>query len=334
MANELEFAKGRQVGPPVSTIDILAEAVQELSLVNEMSELQALVARSARELTGADGATFVLREGSESFYAAEDAIAPLWKGSRFPVAECPCGWTLNNRQPLVVTDVYADHRLPPDPFRRTFVESLAIVPIRSMAPIGAIGCYWSDTHTPDSLELAALQALADASALALEQVYTSESALTDPQSDLSNRRGFFSGAGALLVSNRDRSLDTIVVFGDLGDLRPLNGRFGHEAGDRALRGAGESLRQILGEDAVVGRLGGGNFVACATSNSFPIPTAEDLEDSIRATVGEAEEQLELTIGVALGPPDDKPNIDSLVAQSHERMHERKYCDAPLGGARR
>ncbi len=46
----------------------------------------AVVRHAARELTGADGATFVLRDADKCFYADEDAIAPLWKGQRFPMS--------------------------------------------------------------------------------------------------------------------------------------------------------------------------------------------------------------------------------------------------------
>jgi len=42
-----------------------------------MDTLMALVRRATRALTGADGVTFVPREGNTCFYADEDAIAPL-----------------------------------------------------------------------------------------------------------------------------------------------------------------------------------------------------------------------------------------------------------------
>jgi hypothetical protein len=42
-----------------------------------------VVRRAARELTAADGATVVLREGDLCFYADENAISSLWKGRSF-----------------------------------------------------------------------------------------------------------------------------------------------------------------------------------------------------------------------------------------------------------
>lgn len=40
---------------------------------------------------GADGATFVQRDGEFCYYADESAIKPLWKGSRFLLTECISG---------------------------------------------------------------------------------------------------------------------------------------------------------------------------------------------------------------------------------------------------
>ena len=55
----------------------LVGAVQELSLARDIESIMAIVRRVARELCGADGATFVLRDDGKCFYADEDAISPL-----------------------------------------------------------------------------------------------------------------------------------------------------------------------------------------------------------------------------------------------------------------
>ena len=44
----------------------------------------AVVRSAVRDLTGADGATFVLREGNNCHYVDEEAVSPLWKGQRLP----------------------------------------------------------------------------------------------------------------------------------------------------------------------------------------------------------------------------------------------------------
>lgn len=150
----------------------LISVVQRLSLARSLSEVQTIVARAARRMTGADGATFVMRDGDYCFYADEDAISPLWKGQRFPLESCISGWVMRNRQSTAIEDIYKDDRIPHEAYRPTFVTSLAMLPIRQLRPIGAIGNYWASTHRPTEHELALLQALADSTAVAIENVYT------------------------------------------------------------------------------------------------------------------------------------------------------------------
>ncbi|MFZ5478844.1 MAG: ATP-binding protein [Myxococcota bacterium] len=151
-------------------IEALVGVMQELSLARSLEAVQAIVRSAARTLTGADGATFVLREGDQCFYADEDAIAPLWKGMRFPMSACISGWSMLNARAAVIEDIYADPRIPADAYRPTFVRSLVMVPIRTARPIGAIGNYWANPHKATEDEVRLLQALADGTSVAMENV--------------------------------------------------------------------------------------------------------------------------------------------------------------------
>lgn len=149
----------------------LIQVIQQLTLARDLETIMAAVRTAARQLTGADGATFVLRDQDQCYYADEDAISPLWKGGRFPMSACISGWVMLNQQSVVIEDIYADPRIPAAAYRPTFVKSLAMVPIRTRDPIGAIGNYWATHYTPTPEELELLQTLADAAAVALENVY-------------------------------------------------------------------------------------------------------------------------------------------------------------------
>ncbi|WKE67350.1 ATP-binding protein [Gallaecimonas kandeliae] len=148
----------------------LVDAVQALSLARDLDTIMSIVRLVARELTGADGATFVLRDGDQCHYAEENAISPLWKGMRFPMSACISGWVMLNRQTACIEDIYADPRIPGDAYKPTFVKSLVMVPIRTEAPIGAIGNYWAKTHKATDAEIELLQALANTTAVAMENV--------------------------------------------------------------------------------------------------------------------------------------------------------------------
>ncbi|MGA7933667.1 MAG: GAF domain-containing protein [Kovacikia sp.] len=149
----------------------LIQVIQQLAVARDLDAIMAAVRMGARRLIGADGATLVLRDGDRCYYADEDAISPLWKGGRFPIDVCISGWVMLNQQSVVIEDIYADSRIPIAAYRPTFVKSLAMVPIRTRNPLGAIGNYWATRHTPTPAEMALLQTLADAAAVALENVY-------------------------------------------------------------------------------------------------------------------------------------------------------------------
>ena len=161
---------GRPAGQTESALALLVRVVQQLSLARTLDAVRAIVRYAARELTGADGATFILREGALCHYIDEDAIAPLWKGQRFPMERCISGWAMLHRKAAVIEDIYADARIPHDAYRPTFVKSLAMVPIRTMDPVGAIGVYFAQRRQLSGAELELIQALADTTAVAMENI--------------------------------------------------------------------------------------------------------------------------------------------------------------------
>ncbi|WP_454784558.1 ATP-binding protein [Legionella sp. WA2024007413] len=152
----------------VSAMEHLVKVVQDLSQANDIQAITEIVRHAARELTGADGATFVLREDNCCYYVEENAIGPLWKGKRFPMETCISGWVMLHQELAVIEDIYCDPRIPQDAYRPTFVKSLAMVPIRREDPIGAIGNYWAKKRLPTPEELHILQALADTTSVALK----------------------------------------------------------------------------------------------------------------------------------------------------------------------
>lgn len=152
----------------------LINVIKQLALANDMDSIMKSVRTAARNLINADGATFVLKENGNCFYADEDAISPLWKGLRFPIDNCISGWAMINRQTVAIKDIYLDSRIPLDAYRPTFVKSLLMVPINTADPKGAIGLYWANEYSPKEEEILLIQTLADATSIALENLKTLE----------------------------------------------------------------------------------------------------------------------------------------------------------------
>jgi GAF domain-containing protein len=151
------------------------ELQSRLEATLNLTQVGLVVRTAARMVTGALGATFVLRDGNHCFYADEDAIAPLWAGQRFPMTNCISGWAMLNDQTAIVPDIETDDRIPIEAYRPTFVRSLAMAPVRSPRPVAAIGAYWSVPRTPHADEVARLEELAGATGEAIARIGLAES---------------------------------------------------------------------------------------------------------------------------------------------------------------
>jgi transcriptional regulator with GAF, ATPase, and Fis domain len=155
---------------PSPAADSLEDFLFRMSMVRGLEEIMEIVRLSARNLIGADGVTFVLRDGDKCHYADEDAISPLWKGQRFPIESCVSGWAMQNAEVVVIEDIYRDDRVPHAAYTPTFVKSLAMVPVRQEDPIGAIGAYWANPQRPSAESVRTLQRIANSAAVAMTNV--------------------------------------------------------------------------------------------------------------------------------------------------------------------
>lgn len=277
----------------------LISVVQELSHVRDLPALMAIVRKAARELTGADGASFVLRDGDLCYYADEDAIEPLWKGKRFPMSACISGWVMHHRKPVALLDIYADPRIPADAYRPTFVKSLAMVPIRASAPIGAIGNYWAAPHQPTAAELSLLQALADSTSIALENLQL----FIDLERRVADR------TAELQAANRDLEAFSYSVSHDLRTPLQAVGGFckllAAHAGD-GLDGTGRAfLDRIAGAAERMGLLIDDMLTLSSVSHTEVRRETLRLDDLARDVLAElqsAEPHRQVHVAVEPGPP--------------------------------
>ncbi len=326
----------------------LLQAVQELSLARSLPEIQRIVRTAARELTGCDGATFVLRDNGKCYYADEDAIAPLWKGSRFPMEICISGWAMLNREAAIIPDIYLDGRIPHEAYRPTFVKSLVMAPIRKLDPVGAIGNYWAQERQPTPREVSLLQALADATSIAMEnvQIYAEleqrvrdrtaaleqaneeirQLSLTDDLTGLNNRRGFRLLAEAALLAARTHGHDCALAFLDVDGLKRVNDGIGHDAGDSLIVDVARVLRETLGPSAIVGRLGGDEFCTLVPeySDGAAALTAR-VQDAFRRFDARSSRpyQVMISVGVVEIPPTDVSPLEDLLSRADELMYAQK-----------
>ncbi|MDQ2630672.1 MAG: sensor domain-containing diguanylate cyclase [Actinomycetota bacterium] len=298
----------------------LLGAVQELSLAQRVEDVQRVARVAARELTGADGATFVLREGDCCFYADEYAIAPLWKGQKFPLEACISGWAMLNRQSVAIEDIYTDERIPHEAYRPTFVKSLVMVPIRRVDPLGAIGLYWASHHRASEQEIGLAQALADSTAVAMEHVRvlgelreTAALAETDPLTGLPNRRAWDEVLESA-VGSGIRKL--CVALLDIDHFKECNDTAGHQAGDKLLQDAAASWREALRSGDIIARCGGDEFAVL-----MPECDLDKASGISKRLCGALPDGHTVSIGVAQW--DGQEEAERLLARADEALYEAK-----------
>jgi two-component system CheB/CheR fusion protein len=141
---------------------LVPEVLRRLSSARSLAEIISVVRYGARRACSADGVTFVLRDRENCHYWEEDAIGPLWKGQRFPMASCISGWCMLNNQIAVIDDVFADPRIPAEVYRSTFVKSLIMAPVGATKPVAAIGAYWAARRNFSETEVAIVTSIARA----------------------------------------------------------------------------------------------------------------------------------------------------------------------------
>ncbi|MDO4876649.1 MAG: GGDEF domain-containing protein, partial [Oscillospiraceae bacterium] len=78
-----------------------------------------------------------------------------------------------------------------------------------------------------------------------------------------NRRGFIVNVEKMISDPLNADKVAILCFADMDNLKMVNDKFGHDAGDFALRTISDILRESFRESDVIGRFGGDEFVVLA-----------------------------------------------------------------------
>lgn len=156
-------------------------------------------------------------------------------------------------------------------------------------------------------------------------------ALQDPLTGLSNRRLLEEHLKQLILISRRRKKRFTLLFLDLNRFKPINDRFGHEAGDLVLTTIARRLKTALRESDILARVGGDEFIILchdmATSTDADAMTekvARLIEEPVLLADGQT-----LSVGASIGIglyPDDGTTADALISHADRAMYgEKRRC---------
>ena len=218
--------------------------------------VRVLNARAATvEMLSNDALTLVLR--------AAEGLPDSAIGMTFPVDTSFTGWVIMNGEPRVTANPKRDPFVAASSLEYLGDSPVAAMPLRYRERLlGVLTCIGNKPF--DAADLDLLRAFANQTALALEDARLFEQvralSVTDPLTGLANRRQMdreltreFSAA------QRGRRL--VAVMFDLDDFKQHNDKYGHIAGDDALRNFAEALHSTTRTMNFAARYGGDEFFA-------------------------------------------------------------------------
>lgn len=174
----------------------------------------------------------------------------------------------------------------------------------------------------------ALRQHAQRQALFREQERQTYLALHDALTDLPNRRALdYHLERALARAARHHHLVAVGML-DLDDLKPINDRHGHAAGDRVLVEVARRLHDALRSEDSVARVGGDEFVLVLEDLASEDDLAlllDRLWQSLQRpiVVGETSIDITVSLGVALYPTHAQDNGEQLLRLADQAMYHVK-----------
>lgn len=148
-------------------------------------------------------------------------------------------------------------------------------------------------------------------------------ATTDALTDLSNRRRYVERTLEELQRARRARRSLAVLILDMDSFKQINDRFGHAAGDRALRSVSRVLRRELRNTDLIARYGGEEFAITLPEADveLALQVAERLRAAIADTRLDRTVRLSVTIGVAIAR--DGEDLDGLLNRADKALYAGK-----------
>ncbi len=240
-----------------------------------------------------------------------------------------CGHAILGDDAFVIQDTHQDPRFADNPSvtGEPYVRFYAGYPIRYLdgKKLGTLCLV--DTrprHFSDRERLI----LHDLARIVEHEIQAVQLATVDELTEISNRRGFFSTANQALSLCRRQALPVSLVFLDLNQFKPINDRFGHAEGDKALKNFAQMLKEVCRQTDIAARIGGDEFALLLPNASKS--DVQKILNRFAAMVEQAnrEQPLDYKIayshGVVHFDPNKHQQLDDLLAEGDQLMYLRKH----------
>lgn len=239
-----------------------------------------------------------------------------------------CGHAILGEQVFVVEDALQDERFHDNPLvtGAPNIRFYAGYPLK-VSNGSALGTLCIFDRKPRVFDADELQLLRDLGAMAEQEIAALQLATLDELTLISNRRGYTDLARHGLNVCRRKGLIAAVVLIDLNKFKPINDRFGHAEGDRALVVFANAMRSVFRKSDTCGRIGGDEFaVFMLDADEHDAQEAIGrLRDNLKQfnQASQRGYDIEFSAGYVITRPDVDEPIEELLSQADARMYAAK-----------
>lgn len=152
-----------------------------------------------------------------------------------------------------------------------------------------------------------------------------EAAVKDFLTGLYNRKYLFEAGSKLYANAKRESLSIVVAMIDIDYFKKINDRYGHTAGDKALKMLGELLDKEFRDSDIVSRYGGEEFCIILTNTEikFAVEVMQRICSKVEAMIIEMQNiSFRMTLSVGLSN-NMGSSFDQMISFADEKLYKAK-----------
>lgn len=241
---------------------------------------------------------------------------------------------VRERRPLLIQDSIPEDEISAQEGNnpKEIIRSALVAPlILGEDVLGALSLESPNTNAFNQVDLDLISSFAATVTAAIRnaQLHTEvqRQAITDPLTELYNRRGFFEIGEHEIERAHRFSRPLVAMMVDVDHFKNINDEFGHSIGDRILQLISMRIRNNVRKVDIVGRYGGDEFAILLPE--LDIFTAVNVAERLRTKFEEIPFQTgnqsiisTISIGVAKITP-DIPSLDALLVRADHALYLAK-----------
>jgi diguanylate cyclase (GGDEF)-like protein len=239
-----------------------------------------------------------------------------------------CGHAILGEGAFVVEDTYQDERFVDNPLLigQKHIRFYAGYPIRYLDG-SKLGTLCIKDVKPRAFTEEDRRLLRDLATIVEHEIQAVELATMDELTGILNRRGFNMSAEKSLNICKRGALPVALVFLDLNEFKPINDKFGHAEGDKALQQFASVLDEVGRDSDIVARMGGDEFVILLVDADKK--AVDQVMKRFSQQIESCNEQQALgyditfSYGIVLFDPAKHMTINDLLSEGDALMYKRK-----------